>query len=173
MPILLGLGVTIGILALYIHSRPAKFRYERSLTSDAPAPALFALINDFHNWAQWSPWERAEPTVQKTYEGPTAGVGARYHWLGKKTGEGRMTILESVEPSRVDIDLMFIKPFAAHNKAVFTLEPDGANTKVTWVMEGESNFMSKAFGLVVNMDKMLGKDFDSGLAAMRDAAKKG
>ena len=172
MPILLGLGVTLGLLALYINSRPSAFRYERSLTSDAPAAALHGLIDDFHNWAQWSPWDKADPTVQKTYDGPAAGVGAKYHWLGKKTGEGRMTILAS-EPARIDIDLVFIKPFAAHNKAIFTLEPEGANTKVTWVMEGESNFLSKAFGVFMNMEKMLGKDFDSGLAAMRDAAKKG
>ena len=110
--------------------------------------------------------------MQKTYDGPAAGVGAKYHWLGKKTGEGRMIILAS-EPARIDIDLVFIKPFAAHNKAIFTLEPEGANTKVTWVMEGESNFLSKAFGVFMNVEKMLGKDFDSGLAAMRDAAKKG
>lgn len=167
MPILLGLGISLGLFALYITTRPAAFRIERARTFDASPAALFALINDFHEWGKWSPWDKMDPDLKRTFEGPASGTGATYRWVGNsKVGEGSMTITDSVADSRVNIDLNFLKPFAANNKTIFTLEPDGASTRVTWAMEGNKNFASKAFGVFMNMDALVGKDFEKGLAAM-------
>ena len=163
----------LGAFALYVASRPAAFRNERSLTLPAKPEALFGLINDFHEWAAWSPWEKHDATMTKTFEGPSAGAGAVYRWRGNnKVGEGSMTIVDSVSPSRVEIALSFLKPFAADNKATFTLAPDGEGTKVTWVMVGERNFPMKAFGVFMDMDEMIGKDFVAGLTALGQAASK-
>jgi hypothetical protein len=172
MPYLLGLAVTLGLFALYVASRPSAFRITRSLSIDAPAGALFALINDFRAWTEWSPWDKVDPDLQRIYEGAESGVGAVYRWKGPKTGEGVMTLIESVEPSKVEIDLKFLKPFPANNRTVFTLEPEGDATRVTWAMEGNNGFAAKAFGVFMNMDAMIGKDFDKGLAAMKAAASK-
>lgn len=163
---------SLGLFALYVATRPSAFRIARSLTIDASPEALFGLINDFHEWVRWSPYEKLDPTMSKTYEGAASGVGAVYRWRGNnKAGEGSMTIAESVPSSRVTISLSFLKPFAATNKAIFTLEPVGAATRVTWAMEGENAFPAKLFGVVMNMDELVGKAFASGLAAMADAAK--
>jgi Polyketide cyclase / dehydrase and lipid transport len=173
MPYLLGLGLTLGLFALYVASRPSAFRIARSLTIDAPASTLFALINDFHAWTAWSPWDKVDPNLERIYEGADAGVGAVYKWRGPKTGEGSMTLVESVENAKVEIDLRFIKPFPANNHTVFTLEAEGSATKVTWAMTGNNSFVSKAFNVIMNVDKMVGGDFEKGLAAMRAAASKG
>ncbi len=172
MPYLIGLALTLGLFALYVASRPSAFRIERSLVIAAPASALYALINDLHAWSTWSPWEKMDPAMQKSFSGPDAGVGAKYHWVGPKSGEGEMTIIESVKPSKIEIDLRFIKPIAANNRTTFTVEPEGEGTRVTWVMEGNNGFVAKAFGVFMNMDAMVGKDFANGLAALRDAATK-
>ncbi len=170
MPYLLGLALTLGVFALYVASRPSAFRITRSRTIQAPASTLFALINDFHAWTAWSPWDKVDADLKRTYEGAESGVGAVYKWAGAKTGEGVMTLTDSVEHSKIEIDLRFIKPFAADNRTTFTLEPDGDGTKVTWAMTGNNNFVSKAFGVIVNVDAMVGKDFEKGLAAMSVAA---
>ncbi len=171
MFILAPIGAVLGLFALYVATRPGEFRTERSLDINASPATLFALINDFHEWAAWSPWEKMDPTMTKSYEGPSAGKGAVYRWHGNnKVGEGVMTILESNPDSRIDVQLQFIKPFAATNKAIFTLVQAGTSTKVTWAMEGNKNFMMKAFGVFMNMDELVGTDFERGLAAMRDAA---
>ena len=170
MPYLLGLALSLGVFALYVASRPSAFRLSRSLTIDAPASTLFALINDFHAWNAWSPWDKIDADLKRTYEGAESGVGAVYKWEGKKTGEGVMTLTDSQEPTKIEIDLRFIKPFAANNHTTFTLEPDGNGTKVTWAMTGNNNFVSKAFNVFVNVDAMVGKDFEKGLAAMSVAA---
>lgn len=173
MPILIGLGSFIGLFLAYVATRPSAFRIERSRTLDAPPAKLFALINDFHEWAKWSPWEKLDPDMKRVFEGPDAGLGATYRWIGtnNKAGEGVMKIATSQPDARVEIDLTFIKPIAAENKAIFTLEPDGNGTKVVWAMEGNRNFGHKAFGVFVDMDKLVGADFEKGLGAMGDAAK--
>ena len=164
---------SLGLFALYVASRPAAFRIARSLSIAAPAEVLFGLINDFHQWAEWSPYEHLDPAMTKTFEGPSVGPGAVYRWRGNnKAGEGSMTIRASTPSSRVEIALTFLKPFPANNTATFTLEPDGAATRVTWAMEGENAFAGKLFGVFMNMDQMVGKAFAAGLAALRDAAAK-
>jgi uncharacterized protein YndB with AHSA1/START domain len=171
MPYLFGLVASFGLFTLYVATRPAAFRIARTRTIPARPEAIFALINDFHGWAQWSPWEKVDPSMTRTYEGPAAGEGATYRWSGNgKAGAGSMVITASVPSSRVEIALAFLKPFPANNTALFTLEPDGDNTRVTWAMEGQNAFPAKAFGVFVNMDEMLGKDFNAGLEALAAAA---
>jgi uncharacterized protein YndB with AHSA1/START domain len=173
MPLALALSLPVGAFVLYVATRPSAFRFARARRIDAPPQRVFALINDLHQWGRWSPWERLDPAMQKTYEGPDAGVGAKSSWVGPKSGAGSMTITASEADARVALALDFVKPFPAHNVATFTLTPDGDGTRVEWAMEGERNFMMKAFDVVVGMDKMLGKDFTAGLDAMADAATAG
>jgi len=143
------------------------FSVQRSAEIAAPAETVFGFIDDFHEWALWSPWEKIDADLAKTYSGPESGVGAVYEWLGKKTGQGRMQITASAPASSVEIDLGFIKPFKADNKAVFTLAAHGASTHVTWTMTGQQNFMMKLMGVFFNMDKTVGKDFETGLASLK------
>jgi hypothetical protein len=134
----------------------------------APAAAAFAQVNDFHNWRAWSPWEKIDPALKRSYEGPQAGAGATYAWQGNKdVGEGRMTILESRPGELVRIKLEFFKPFAATNTAEFTFKPAGDGTAVTWSMSGQNNFLARAICVFVNMDEMVGGQFEQGLAQMK------
>ncbi|APR76168.1 Hypothetical protein A7982_01515 [Minicystis rosea] len=173
----LGLAAFVLLFVVVVATRPSEFRYQRSTTIAAPPDAVHAAINDFHQWAKWSPWDKLDPTMQRTYDG-NAGPGAMYAWKGNKdVGEGRMTIEESKPGSLVKIKLEFIKPFEATNTTTFDLVPEGAGTKVTWTMTGHNNFMSKAFCLFMDMDKLIGSDFDKGLADLKklveaNAAKK-
>ena len=163
----------IAAFLVYASMQPTSMRIERSLEMNAPASAIFPLINDFHQWAVWSPWEKMDPNLKRTFSGPDAGVGATYQWAGnKKVGEGRMTIMESRPPEWLNVKLEFLKPWKATNQSMFRLEPAEAGTKVVWAMEGERNFMMKAMGVFMNMEKMIGKDFDAGLAAMKAAVEK-
>ena len=161
-----------GVLA-YATTRPDSFSVQRSTTIKAPPEKVFALINDFHSWPAWSPWEKLDPAMQRTHGGAAQGKGATYAWLGNsKVGEGRMEILESTPSSKVSIKLDFIKPFEAHNTADFTLQPQGDSTQVTWVMHGPAPYVTKLMGVFVSMDKMIGKDFEAGLANMKASAEK-
>jgi hypothetical protein len=154
--------------ALIVATRPAEFQITRSATISAPAATVFAQVNDFHKWRAWSPWEKLDPNLNRTYGGPAAGEGATYAWNGnKQVGEGRMTITECRAPELVRIRLEFIKPFAATNDTEFRFQPRGDQTEVVWSMTGRNNFMSKAFCLFMNMDKMVGRDFEKGLAEMK------
>ena len=169
--ILIGVGAAIALLLVVISTQPATFHVERSVTMAAPPEAAFAQVNDFHAWSGWSPWEKLDPTMKRTYDGAPAGVGAKYAWVGnKEVGEGRMTI-ETSTPSKIVIKLEFLKPFTATNSATFTFAKTAAGTKTTWAMDGNNNFVSKAFHLVMDMDKMIGADFERGLAAMKTAAE--
>jgi uncharacterized protein YndB with AHSA1/START domain len=171
MPILYTLAAALGLFAVYVSTRPAAFRIARSLTIPASPATLHAMIRDLKRWEAWSPWDKIDPKLQRTYEGAAEGVGATYRWLGNKNvGEGHMTITDVEPDARVTLDLEFLKPFPARNVTTFTLTPAGEGTEVTWSMEGNNNFVAKAFGVFMNMDKMVGKDFEKGLAAMRDAA---
>lgn len=170
----IGIGLLvlfIGLLA-FIATRPDTFRLERSAEISAPPEVVYGLINDFHHWGEWSPWDKLDPNLKRTFEGPAEGPGAVYSWVGNDdVGEGRMTIEDSAPSERVAIKLEFIKPFAATNQTVFTLVPAAGGTRVTWSMEGKNNFMSKAFSVFVDMDSMVGKDFEKGLASLDTAAQ--
>lgn len=168
------LVAVLAIFAVVVALQPAEFQIERSAVIDAPPPKVFELVNNFHRWEAWSPWAKLDPAMTTAYEGPESGVGAIYAWSGNnQVGEGRMTITESVPSERIQIKLEFLKPFAATNTAHFTFTPQDAGTSVQWRMEGRNNFMAKAFCLFVDMDAMVGKDFEAGLASMKAAAPSG
>ena len=141
-------------------------------TIKAAPEKIFPLINDFHRWSAWSPWEKMDPNLKRTHSGAASGKGAVYEWEGnKKVGQGRMEIVESTPPSRVQIKLDFFKPFEAHNTAEFTLAGEGGATNVTWAMHGSMPYMMKVMSVFMNMDKMVGKDFEAGLASMKGLAE--
>lgn len=171
LPLLLGVGAAVG-LGLFVASRPAKFRIVRERELAAKPSAVYAKVADFHAWADWSPWEKLDPSMKKTFEGPTSGEGATYAWEGnKKAGAGRMTVTSVKQDAEIVIRLEFLKPFAATNTTTFTFTPSGEGTRVSWAMEGENGFAGKAFSLLMNMDKTVGGDFEKGLAALGEAAK--
>jgi hypothetical protein len=156
------------VVAIIASQRPSEFRISRQASMAAPPGAVFEQVNDFHKWEDWSPWAKLDPTMNQTYEGSPAGVGAVYTWKGNgKVGEGRMTITESRPGELVRIDLNFLKPFKANNVAEFAFKPEGGKTEVTWSMVGKQNLVMKMFCVVMNMDKLVGKDFEKGLAAMK------
>jgi uncharacterized protein YndB with AHSA1/START domain len=164
--------VILGVLG-FAATRPDTFRYERSAQFKAPADKVFPLITNFHRWNEWSPYDKLDPALKRTFSGAESGKGAIYQWEGNNdVGSGRMEVLDAVPSSKVVIKLDFLKPFEGHNTAEFTLEPVGADTKVTWAMHGPSPFVSKVFGLFMNMDAMIGKDFETGLAQMKAIAEK-
>jgi len=164
--------VVVGGLLLLAAMRPKEFRVERRTSVRAPAAAVHALLADFHRWAAWSPWEHIDPTMQRTFSGAPSGKGAVYAWRGDgKAGVGRMEILDAPVPQRVAIQLDFIKPFASRNTTEFTLVPQGDATEVRWVMHGPSPFMMRLMGVFASMDRMVGKDFEAGLANLKAAAE--
>lgn len=151
-------------------SKPKKFHFERSITVKATPEKLFHLVNDFHKWALWSPYEKIDADMKKTYSGSEHGKGAIYEWEGKKTGIGRMEIMESSH-AKISIKLDFMKPMEAHNIADFTFKKINDETEVTWAMHGPASYIVNVMHTVFNMDKMLGKDFSAGLAAMKKVAE--
>jgi uncharacterized protein YndB with AHSA1/START domain len=159
--------IVLGFLVV-VAMQPADFRVTRTATIAAPAAAVFAQVNDFHNWQAWSPWEKMDPAMKRTYEGAPVGRGAIYAWVGnKEVGEGRMTVTESRPNELIRIKLEFVKPFRATNVAEFSFEPRGDQTAVTWTMTGEKNFLTKAIHLFMNIDRMVGGSFETGLAQMK------
>ena len=166
--VLIVVAILLVVFVIVVATRPSQFRIVRSATMNAPAEVVFAQVNDFHAWRAWSPWEEKDPALKRTYEGPPAGKGTVYSWAGNKdVGEGRMTITESRPGELVRIKLEFLKPFAATNTAEFTFVPQGEQTAVTWAMEGHNGFMAKAFCMFMDMDKLIGGDFEKGLAGMK------
>jgi len=160
--ILLGLAAALLILIIVIAMQPADFKVERSEVVAAAPEIVHGQVNDFTKWATWSPWVKMEPEAKLTYSDNPVGVGATYGWEGKKTGAGMM-ILTASTPEAIDIDLNFTKPFKAENKVVFSFAPIHGGTQITWTMTGKNNFMGKAFSLFMDMDKMVGGDFEKGL----------
>jgi len=161
-----------GVLA-FAATRPDTFRVQRSASIKAPPEKVFPLIYDFTGWNAWSPWEKKDPAMKRTFSATTAGKGATYAWEGNRdVGQGSMEIVESVAPGKVALKLDFVKPFEAHNIVTFTLEPRDGATRVTWSMEGPVPYFAKIIHLFINMDSMVGKDFEAGLAAMKAAAEK-
>jgi len=168
----LGLLALVAVLVAVIASRPSTFEVKRSLLINAAPEVVFAQVNDFKSWAVWSPWDHMDPSMKKTYSGAETGVGAHYGWVGNdKVGEGSMTITDSKPSEHIGLDLEFLKPFAAKNRTDFDFAKTGDGTTVTWSMSGKNNFMSKAFSLVMDMDKMVGADFEKGLGAMKTASE--
>jgi hypothetical protein len=166
--IFIAFALIIVVFVIVVATRPADFRVTRSATIAAPAEAVFAQVNDLHKWDAWSPWAKLDPAMKQTHEGTPAGTGAIYSWAGnKEVGEGRMTIIESRPSELIQIKLEFIKPFAAVNITEFTFKPEGDQTAVEWAMTGTNGFITKAFCMFMDMDKMVGSDFEKGLAAMK------
>ena len=162
-----------GLLA-YAATRPDSFRIERTITINAPPTAIFPLIDDYRRWVAWSPWEKKDPAMQRAYGGASSGTGAVYEWSGNSAvGMGRMEITQSVPPSKLTMDLHFMKPIEGRNTAEFTLVDHGGTTTVTWAMYGPSPFISKFIGVFMSMDQMVGGDFEAGLAALKTVAEKG
>lgn len=166
--ILIALVLIVTVFAIVVTFQPAEFRIERSTVIAAPPAVVFAQINDLHRWDAWSPWARLDLAMRTTFEGPPAGPGAIYAWAGNsKVGEGRMTILESRPTELIRIKLEFLKPFKATNTTEFSFNPAAGQTAVTWSMSGRRDFMTKAFCLFMDMDKMVGGDFEKGLAQVK------
>ena len=163
----------VGTILVLAITQPDSFKVQRSTDIHAPPEKIFPFIDDFARWQAWSPWDKKDPSMQRTLSTPPAGKGASYAWEGNDdVGKGRMTIVESTPPSRVAIQLDFTAPFEAHNDVAFTMEPKGASTQVTWTMQGPMPFVSKLIGVFVSMDTMVGKDFETGLANLKAAAEK-
>jgi uncharacterized protein YndB with AHSA1/START domain len=166
--------VAVAIVLVLAANRPGTFRVERTLRIQAPPEKVQGYIEDFHLWPQWSPFEKLDPAMQRTFSGAEKGRGAQYAWEGNgKAGAGHMEILESDPGSRVTISLDFLKPFKANNTAEFTLVPRDGGTEVTWAMFGPVPFVAKIMHLFIDVDSMVGKDFEAGLANLKALAEKG
>ncbi len=167
------IAVLIAGVLIFAATKPDTFRVERSASIKAPPEKIFAILNDFKQWGAWSPWEKKDPAMKRSFGATTAGKGATYGWEGNKdVGTGSMTITEAVPSTKLAINLDFLKPFEAHNIAEFTLTAQGDTTNVTWAMHGPANFMTKIVHVFMNMDKMVGPDFEAGLANLKAAAEK-
>ena len=167
--VVLAIAGVLGFAAL----QPDSFSVRRAASIKAPPEKIFPLINDFSRWGAWSPYEKKDPAMKRSFSGPAAGKGAVYAWEGNQdVGQGRMEIADAAAPSRVSLKLDFVKPFEAHNRVNFTLDPKGEATMVTWAMEGPMPFISKVICLFVDMDRMVGSDFEAGLANLKAIAEK-
>ena len=166
------LAIAIAVVLILAATKPNTFSVQRAITVRAPAEKVFPLIDDFHQWGSWSPYENKDPAMKRSYDGPASGKGAVYGWEGNKNvGSGRMEILEASAPSKIVIKLDFFAPFEGHNTAEFTMLPQGdatnVTTNVTWLMHGPAPFMNKMMQVFMNLDHMIGKDFEVGLANLK------
>lgn len=167
------LAVAIAAILVIAATKPGTLRVQRAIRIKAPPDVIFPLISDFHQWLKWSPYENKDPAMKRTYEGAERGKGAVYAWNGdKNVGSGRMEILESTAPSKIVIKLDFFTPFEGHNTAEFTMLPQGDATHVTWLMHGPANFMSRLIQVFMNLDRMIGRDFEAGLANLKTLTEK-
>ena len=170
--ILIGLVVVVALFAIVVALQPSEYRVARSTTVSAPAPEVFAQVNDFRNWEGWSPWAKLDPAAKSTFGGPPSGQGAIFTWSGNdKIGEGRMTLTESHPTDLVKVKVEFVKPFEGTNTTEFTFKPQGDQTAVTWSMAGHNNFVAKALCLFMNMDRMIGRDMENGLAQLKSVVE--
>ncbi|WP_457424823.1 SRPBCC family protein [Roseateles sp. P5_E7] len=170
--ILICLGVALVALLVYASTRPDEFRVERRLRIAAPADKVWPLVSELRSFNRWNPYERKDPLIKTRYDGAPSGIGSRYAWESDKVGTGSMEITSQQPGRTVRMNLDFVKPFEAHNQAEFALQPtaDGA-TEVRWSMAGPANFMSKLMGVFIDMDKMVGSDFEDGLQNLRQLAE--
>jgi hypothetical protein len=166
------LAVVVIAILIFAAAKPATYHVQRSTTIAATPDRITPLVDDFHNWNEWSPWAKLDPNMRVTYSGSPAGQGAIYEWEGNsKVGKGRMEIL-AAEPTTTSIKLDFFSPFASHTETNFVLEPQGSATRVTWTMDGPNTFATKLMSVFSSMDKMIGKDFDTGLSQLKSAAER-
>lgn len=173
MYIAIALAILVAVVLVLAAMRPNTFRVQRSIDIDAPADKIFPLINDYRNWGSWSPYEHVDPAMQRTFSGAPSGKGSVYEWRGNNNiGHGRMEILDTAPPSKVVIKLDFFSPFEAHNMAEFIMQPKGDATNVTWAMHGPVPFMAKIIHMFMNMDRMVGGQFQQGLVSMKAVAEK-
>ncbi len=171
--VIVGLVIVVAALLSYAATKPDTLRVQRATSIKAPPEKIFALINDFHRWGSWSPYEKKDPAMKRTLSGAANGKGAVYEWdSDSNVGKGRMEIADTSSPSKVTINLDFTKPFETRNIVEFKLEPKGGSTNVTWVMHGRSPYIAKVIGIFVDMDNMIGKDFEAGLANLKTVAER-
>ena len=171
----IGITVAVAVTAVLVTAafQPNRFQVRRSAAISAPPERIFGLISDFRRWDAWSPYEKLDPAMRRSFSGADHGVGSVYQWEGNsKAGKGRMEIVEAPAPSRVAIKLDFLKPFEAHNVATFTLEPNGGSTKVTWSMDGPTPYPGKIIHLFFDMERLVGRDFETGLANLKTVAER-
>jgi hypothetical protein len=162
------LAIAIAVVLILAATKPESFSVQRGTAIKAAPEKIFALINDFHQWGSWSPYETKDPAMKRTYSGAESGSGAAYAWDGNKNvGSGRMEILDTTVPTKIVIKLDFLTPFEGHNTAEFTMLPQGDATHLTWLMHGPASFMSKVMQVFINLDHMIGKDFEAGLANLK------
>ena len=170
--ILLVLAALVAIFAAFVATRPAAYEVERSIVIQAPADQVFARAVDLRKWATWSPWSKLDPKMTVEYSGPEVGVGSVYHWKGNdKVGEGRMTITGAVPDSSIQVKLEFLKPWEQTSLTEFTFAPDPGGTRVTWSMSGQHDFVGKLFAVFMDMDGMVGPDFEKGLKALKERSR--
>jgi uncharacterized protein YndB with AHSA1/START domain len=167
------LVVLVAAVLVYAAAMPDVFRVQRAASIDAPPEKIFPLISDLRGWGAWSPYERKDPAMKRTHSGSASGKGAVYEWDGNgEVGKGRMEITDASPPSRVTINLDFVEPFEAHNVVEFTLEPKGRSTEVTWAMHGPTPYVAKIMHVFFDMDGMVGRDFEAGLAGLKTLAER-
>jgi uncharacterized protein YndB with AHSA1/START domain len=167
------LAISLAAVLAYAATIPDTFRVERAMSIKAPPEKIFALMNDFRRWAAWSPYEIKDPAMKRTYSGAASGKGAVYEWDGdKNVGKGRMEIADASPPSRIRLKLDMLKPFDAHNIVEFTLDPEAGATNVTWALNGHTPYFAKVVHMLLDMDRMIGKDFEAGLAQLKALAEK-
>ena len=171
--ILIGGAALLVVFLIVVATRPATFEIKRSAQINAPAEVVFAQVNDFKAWAAWSPWEQLDPAMKRTFNEVPASVGASYHWTSDKddVGEGNMKITEAKPAEHLGIALDFLKPFEAHNRIDFDFVKAGEGTSVTWKMSGDNNFLAKTMSVFMDMDKMVGPDFEKGLASLKTVSE--
>jgi uncharacterized protein YndB with AHSA1/START domain len=168
----IGLGVLLLALAAGIATRPNSYRVERSATIAAPPDVVFGYVNDFHQWTQWSPFEKLDPDMKRTFDGAPSGVGSVYSWAGnRQAGAGTMTIKESAPNQRIALDLHFLKPFESAAATEFTFKPVAEGVTVTWTMSGDNTILGKAISIFASMDTLVGGQFESGLATLKAVAE--
>jgi uncharacterized protein YndB with AHSA1/START domain len=171
--ILIGVAVVVAALLVLLAFRPNTFRVQRSALVNAPPEKVYAELDDFKRWPAWSPWEKKDPAMKRTFGALTSGKGATYAWEGNsEVGKGSMEITESLAPQRLALNLDFEKPFEAHNTVDFSLAPKGGGTEVTWAMQGPVPYFFRLVHLFMDMDRMVGKDFEAGLANLKAVAEK-
>ena len=171
--VLIVIAVVIAAILVFAATRPDTFRVERSVSIKVPPEKIYALMNDFHQFGAWSPWEQLDQQMQRSYRGAISGKGAVYSWQGNmEVGAGRMEIMDAVAPSKVLIKLDFLQPFEAHNTTQYTLRAQGDATTVSWAMFGPTPYIAKVMGIFASMDSMVGKDFEKGLTKLKAEAEK-
>jgi carbon monoxide dehydrogenase subunit G len=166
------IAVVIAVVVAYASTQPDRFQVKRSTNIKAPADKIFPLINDLRTFNSWNPFDKNDPNTKGSYSGPASGKGAGYAFEGGKSGSGTIEIVDTAPPSRVTMNLIMIKPLHADNRVDFTLEPEGEMTRVTWAMDGEVPLVGKVLHLFINMDKMVGGEFEAGLADLKTLAEK-